>query len=191
MLQWWLKMSNPLWASDVIWWETSRSTLVQVMVCRLNNTKPLLESTLAFCHMSPKKKSVEFESNYTRFYWRKRVIKCLYLTHWSRLTHICVSKQTIIGSDNGLSPGQRQAIIWTNVSILLIGTLGTMFSEILIEIRIYSFKKMDFKVSSSKCRPQCVKPTQHWMYWIRLSICEAVRQFATNHYTIVSPWALV
>ena len=36
------------------------------------------------------------------------------LTHWGQVTHICVSKLTIIGSDNGLSPGQRQAIIWTN-----------------------------------------------------------------------------
>ena len=33
------------------------------------------------------------------------------LTHWGRVTHICVSKLTIFGSDNGLSPGRRQAII--------------------------------------------------------------------------------
>ena len=33
------------------------------------------------------------------------------LTHWGRVTHICVSKLTIIGSDNGLSPDRRQAII--------------------------------------------------------------------------------
>ena len=46
------------------------------------------------------------------------------------MTHICVSKLTIIGSDNGLSPGQRRAIIWTNAEILLIGPLGTNFSEI-------------------------------------------------------------
>ena len=43
---------------------------------------------------------------------------------------MCVSKQTIIDSDNGLSPGRRQAIIWTNAGILLIETLGTNFSEI-------------------------------------------------------------
>ena len=49
------------------------------------------------------------------------------------MTHICVSKLTIIGSDNGLSPGQRQAIIWSNAGILLIGPLGTNFSEIYIE----------------------------------------------------------
>ena len=48
--------------------------------------------------------------------------------------HICINKLTIIGSDNGLSPGRRQAIIWTNDGILLIGPLGTNFSEILIEI---------------------------------------------------------
>ena len=72
------------------------------------------------------------------------------------MTHICVSKQTIIGSDNGLSPGQRQAIIWTNAGILLIGTLGTNFSEILIEIRIFSFKKMGLKLSPAKWRPFCL-----------------------------------
>ena len=40
-----------------------------------------------------------------------------------RVTHICVRKLTIIGSDNGLSPGQRQAIIGTNAGILLIEPL--------------------------------------------------------------------
>ena len=44
-----------------------------------------------------------------------------YLTHWGRVTHICVSNLTIIGSDNGLSPDWRQAIIWANAGILLIG----------------------------------------------------------------------
>ena len=32
------------------------------------------------------------------------------LTHWGRGTHICISKLTIIGSDNGLSPFRRQAL---------------------------------------------------------------------------------
>ena len=35
------------------------------------------------------------------------------LNHWGRVTHMCVSKLTIIGSDNGLSPAQEQPIIWT------------------------------------------------------------------------------
>ena len=71
------------------------------------------------------------------------------LTHWGRVTHICVSKLTTIGWDNGLSPGRRQAIIWTNDGILLIRTLGTNFSEILGEIHSFSFKKMHLKMSSA------------------------------------------
>ena len=80
----------------------------------------------------------------------------LELTHWGRETHICVSKLTIIASDNGLSPGWRQAIIWTNVRILLIGPLGTNFGEILIEFLIFSFKIMHLKLSSAKRRPFCL-----------------------------------
>ena len=34
----------------------------------------------------------------------------LLLTHWGRVTHICISDLTIIGSNNGLSPEQRQGI---------------------------------------------------------------------------------
>ena len=72
--------------------------------------------------------------------------------HWGRVTHICVSKLTVIGSDNGLSPGRCQAIIWTNDGILLIQTLGTNFSEILGEIHSFLFSKMHLKMSSAKWR---------------------------------------
>ena len=75
-----------------------------------------------------------------------------YLTHWGRVTHICVSKLTIIGSDNGLSPSRSQAIIWTNAGILLIRTLGTNLSEILGELYSFSFSKMHLKMSSAKWR---------------------------------------
>ena len=78
------------------------------------------------------------------------------LTHWGRVTHICVSRQTIIGSDNGSAPGRRQAIIWTNAGILLVGLLRTNFSEIVIKIHTFSFKKMHLKISSGKCCPSCL-----------------------------------
>ena len=100
------------------------------------------------------------------------------LTHWGRVTHICVSKITIIGSDNGLSPDRRQAIIWTNAGILLIGPLGTNFSEILFEILTFSFKKMRLKVSSAKRRPFCLglNVLTHWpmgdvMYYFKFLQC--------------------
>ena len=70
------------------------------------------------------------------------------LIHCGRVTRICVGKLTNIGSDNGLAPGRRQAIIRTNAGILLIGPWGTNFSEILIEIEIFSFNKMHLKMSS-------------------------------------------
>ena len=72
------------------------------------------------------------------------------------MTHKCISKLTIIGSDKGLSPDRRQAIIWTNAGLLLIRTLGTNFSEILIKILTFLFKKMRLKVSSAKRRPFCL-----------------------------------
>ena len=72
------------------------------------------------------------------------------------MMHICISKLNIIGSDNGLSPRRRQAIIWANAGILLIGPLGTNFSEIFIEIYTFSFKKMYLKKSSGEWRPFCL-----------------------------------
>ena len=77
------------------------------------------------------------------------------LPHWGRVTHICIGNLTIIGSDNGLSPGRRQAIIWNNADLLSIGHLGTKFNEILIEILTFAFKKLRLKMSSAKWRPFC------------------------------------
>ena len=80
----------------------------------------------------------------------------IYLTHWGQVTHIGVNKLTITGSDNGLSPDRRQAIIWTNAGILLIRTLGTNFSEIESEIDAFLSKEMHLKMSSGKWRPFCL-----------------------------------
>ena len=80
----------------------------------------------------------------------------MWLTYWGRVTHICVSELTIIGSDNGLSPGRRQAIIWNNAWLLLIESLGTNFSDISIGIQTFSFKKMHLNMSSAKWRLFCL-----------------------------------
>ena len=62
-------------------------------------------------------------------------LKKLKLIQWGRVAHIYVSKLAIIGSDNGFSPGRRQAVIWAYDGILLVRTFGTYVSEILSEIR--------------------------------------------------------
>ena len=72
------------------------------------------------------------------------------------MTHIYVGKLTIIGSDNGLSPGRHQAIIWTNAGLLSIGPLRTYFSENLIKIQQLSLEKMHVKMASAKWRPSCL-----------------------------------
>ena len=60
----------------------------------------------------------------------------------------------IIGSDNGLSPDWRQAIIWVNTRILLIGPF-TNFNEIRIKMINASFMKMHLKMSAVKWCPFC------------------------------------
>ena len=60
-----------------------------------------------------------------------------------------------IGSDNGLLPIRRQAIILTNTGLLSIGLLETNFSEILIKIQNFSFTKMHLKRLSEKWQPFC------------------------------------
>ena len=75
------------------------------------------------------------------------------LTHWGPVTFICVSNLTILSSDNGLSPGRRQAIIWSNAGKVLLGPLGINFSDILIEFHTFSFKKMHLKSACAKLQP--------------------------------------
>ena len=109
---------------------------------------------------------------------------------WFTEAELRVSELNIIGSDNGLSPGRRQAIIWTNAGILSIGPLGINFSDIFIEILIFSFKKMRVKVSSAKWRSLCLDlnmlmgtPWQQWpglpiRWWIQKAI-QSSNYFAT------------
>ena len=96
-------------------------------------------------------------------------------------TYICISKLTTNPWDNGLSPGQNQAIIWTNAGILLIGPVGTNFSEIFIKIHIFSFKKMHLKMSSVKCRPFLSRPQcSNWMVYLPPQWCRSLSCICTK-----------
>ena len=73
------------------------------------------------------------------------------------MTHICVSKLTINGSDNGLSPGRRQAIIWTNAGILLLWTLRNKLKwNLNRNSHIFINRKRLLKMSSGRWRPFCL-----------------------------------
>ena len=103
------------------------------------------------------------------------------------MKHICVVKTTIIVPDNGLSLGRRQPIIWTNASILLIGSLGTNSSEILIKIHTFSIQKMHFKASSAKWWSNCLG--LNVFIWVRDLSVHAPSQWETTlHCNVISHW---
>ena len=90
-----------------------------------------------------------------------------------------------IGSDNGLSPDRRQAIIWPNAGILLLLTMGINFSEILVEINTFSFTKMHLKISSVKwplfrLGLNVLRTTRCWAIF-----SSSPRENSLSHY----PWA--
>ena len=168
-------MINALRSSDVIWGQRSWSTLVQVMVCCLTTKYQAISrnnvylSSVRPCDFHMRAISQKMPKILIHTMNLKKYVGELLpylprsngLTHWGRVTHIYIyiyiwfSKLITIGSDNGLSPGRCQAIIWTNDGILFIGSLGTNFNDILIEIYTFSCKKMHLKMSSGKCRPFC------------------------------------
>ena len=67
------------------------------------------------------------------------------LTHWGKVMSICISKLTIIGWDNGLSPDWCQAIMSNNDGLSSIGTLGINFSEILAGLIDFHSRKCIWK----------------------------------------------
>ena len=107
--------------------------------------------------------------------------KVLVYGHWVKLIEskwrIYASvNYAIIGSDNGLSPGRGQAIIWINAGTLLIWTLDTKFSEILCEIHTFSFKKMHFSMTSGKC----------WQFCLGLNVLRIAVRFCQISPTILN-----
>ena len=103
-------------------WISFKICLKFVSMGQINNI-PALVQIMAWCRPGDKPLSETMMISLP-------YMVCIYVslglnevTHWGRVTHICVNTNTNIGSDNGLSPGWRQAIIWTNAGILLIWTL--------------------------------------------------------------------
>ena len=87
------------------------------------------------------------------------------LTHWGRVTHICVSKLTIIGSDNGLAPNHYLNQWWNIVNWTLRNKLQWNFnrnSNIFIEEN--TFENVVCEMSAILPWPQCVKwyHQEHW-----------------------------
>ena len=89
------------------------------------------------------------------------------LTHWGRVTHICAGDQGIIFS-------RKRRVAWSAPSHFLnqcwnvwIGLSGTNFSEILIEIHTFSFKKMFLKIPW----PNMLTSLQRHSFYITGPLC--------------------
>ena len=88
------------------------------------------------------------------------------LHHWIDWRIYTLINLTLIGSDNGLSPVQRHAIMRNNVESLAVGPLGENLNHIFFEIQNFHLRKTfysklkifiqekQFKMSSAKWRLQ-------------------------------------
>ena len=98
-----------------------------------------------------------------------------------------LSKLTIIGSDNGLSPGRHQAIIWPNAGILLICPLGKKLQWNLnknsyIFIQENAFENAVWKMAAIFSQPQCY----NFCAWaIESSLFSTTHQ---SHQSFQKPW---
>ena len=97
-------------------------------------------------------KTLQKKENILKNCQKKPVIPYTIITDFTLIYNFILC---LIGSENGLSPIQCQAIIWTIAGLLLIGTLGTNFSESSIKIQKFSLKKIHFKMSAN-WRPFCL-----------------------------------
>ena len=97
------------------------------------------------------------------------------LTHWGRATHICVGKVTIIGSDNGLSPDRRQAIIWTNAGLFSIGSCEHISVKIQSKYHNFHWRKCTWK-----CR------LRNGVHIVSASMLKAVRWVGNPHVPLLS-----
>ena len=96
-----------------------------------------------------------------------------------------------IDSDNGLSPIRRQAIIGTNAGLLSIGSLGTNFSDILIQMSNLSFTKMCLKYLLWKSGHFCQgEMSKIWIYPILYTPLFIVIDFG-NWFAWRSTWGVV
>ena len=90
------------------------------------------------------------------------------------VAYICVSKPGNIGSDNGLSPVWRHAIIRTSADLLSIGPLGINVNDIIIKIHTFSlknpFENVISEMSAILSGHQCVNVCNKHLYVYRLSL---------------------
>ena len=93
------------------------------------------------------------------------------LTHWDQVTHICVSKLTIIGSENGLTPRRCQRhYLKQNAAIWLIRNKfqWNLKRNSHIFIQQNAFEHIVCEMAAILSQAQCFKPTES-IPWLLMS----------------------
>ena len=124
------------------------------------------------------------------------------ITHWGLVTHICISKWAIIGSDNGLSPGRRQAIIWTNNGWYIVKWAPrnklqwNLNQNSYIFIQENVFEIVVWKMAAILSQPQCVKDQiEMILIWIIVLLSAAwedvnLAPAAGERFLIIRSWII-
>ena len=135
-----------------------------------------------------------------KYRWQIQYNRGPFKTHWGRVTHICVSKVNIIGSDNGLSaPSHYLNHCWNIVNRTLRNKLQWNFNQNLyIFIQENAFDNVVCKIGAilsrrqwaTKLRIKCSKTTKRLIFGISQkcpSICEMPPLFGTHTRTLSIP----
>ena len=109
------------------------------------------------------------------------------LTHWGRVTHICVGKLTIIGSDYGLSPETALSHYlnqcWNIVNWILGNKLHRNFNRNSnISIHENALEDVVCELASILSQPQCVKdPKDAVRQCVHVVMIHAVKPVCSDH----------
>ena len=147
-----------------------------------------MRSWYGVCIVSSKSdlSSIRFNIKMSSYQYRKchcgdkTVVKSSYLHNGISYTGKTTSLYWIRALDHCFAV--CQATIWTSAGILLIGPLGTNFSEILIKINTFWLKKIHLKMTSVKWQPFCLRLN------VLTSKCRRCSTFSGVILYIMSSW---
>ena len=132
----WAILFSPQYIKCTVHVEPVESSTLGVSFIRERHLLGVFVDYIEFHANTKGKRAADIERHQNRWHYNE------WFTHWSRVTYICVGNLAIIGSESGLFPCRRQAIIWTNAGILL--------KENALESVVWG-------MASNLSRPQCVK----------------------------------
>ena len=161
------------WLGPSIWWEISQIWIEYIKRIRqmsdepwkffsyTESTQPTLDS-LPFIWCNHIRVSQGITPQWARLNKYMYTYNTALIWVWMRMESYNSldwgSKLTTIGTDNGLSPGRRPAIIWTNAEILFIGPSKTKLQwnlnrNLYIFIQENAFKHVAWKMVAILTRP--------------------------------------